>query len=337
VETKHYFIIFAGLILLFSFEKPKKKEIRVAFYNVENLFDTIDDPDVSDSEFTPESDKKWDSARYQTKLSDIANVVGELKDGVGPEIIGLCEIENRGVLEDLVKQPKLQKQKYKIVHFDSPDGRGIDVALLYKKGTVKEVSAKSIPIENQVFNRPTRDVLHFTALFSRKDTVHFFVTHFPSRYGGREASEPKRVIVAEVIRGKIDSLLALNKQSKIIVMGDFNDDPVDRSISGSLNAGPKPMQDQAQLYNPMYRLDTGDLGSYNYRDNWNMLDQIILSQGLLEGKGYKYQDQSAQVFGPDWLRQKEGRYAGYPDRTYAGSRYLGGVSDHFPVYIDLVR
>jgi len=321
-----------------SFEKPGKKQLRIAFYNVENLFDIKDDPGVRDSEFTPTSDKQWDSVKYVAKLQDVAKVIVAMNDGKGPGVVGMCEVENRSVLEDLVKQPALKKKKYRIVHFDSPDGRGIDVALLYKKGALRVLNSSSIPIEDPIFTRPTRDVLFVSALMSRKDTLHFFVTHFPSRYGGREASEPKRIAVARVIRLKLDSLLSRNRQSKIIVMGDFNDDPVDLSISKFLDAEPTPEQNSFELYNPMHLLDTADVGSYNYRDNWNMLDQIILSQALLgEGKGYKYLQNSVRVFGPDWLRQKDGRYEGYPDRTYAGKRYLGGVSDHFPVYVDLVR
>jgi predicted extracellular nuclease len=319
-----------------------QEEVRVAFYNVENLFDTEDDPNRLDEEFLPDSKKRWTAKRYQDKLDKLAKVVSALNY---PVLLGLAEVENEAVLRALAEHPDLAEASYDVVHYDSPDARGIDVALLYRTAFFTPVSSQAIPVTFEEDNYQSRDLLLVSGTLgqdAKYNALHVVVNHWPSRRGGVAQSEARRLAAAALARQGVDELLQADATAKVILMGDFNDEPTDRSITEGLRAtGATQTTDPFALFNAVAALDEQGRGTYRFRGNWNMLDQIILSTGLVEDAqdiaDYHYLPESATVFAPDWLLQAEGKYAGYPNRTYAGNQYLGGYSDHLPVYIDLTN
>ena len=321
---------------------PDPTEVRIAFYNVENLFDTEDDPYRLDEAFLPTSDKKWDNTRYADKVDKLAKVVAELNY---PALLGLAEVENEAVLRRLIEHADLTEADYDLVHYDSPDVRGIDVALLYRTALFTPESSQAIPVTFPDDNYQSRDILLVSGVLGKDahhNTVHVLVNHWPSRRGGVKQSEPRRLTAAQAARATVDELLETDPSANIILLGDFNDEPTNRSITEGLRAtGSVRKKDPSQLYNTVAALDEQGRGSYQFRGNWNMLDQIILSQGLVKdarvANDYHYRLESATVFAPEWLLQAEGKYQGYPDRTYAGDKYLGGYSDHLPVYIELTN
>ncbi len=314
-------------------------EITIGFYNVENLFDTKDNPVIDDDEFLPAGDKKWTVERYQKKLEKLAQAIDSLGDADGAEILGLAEIENRAVIEDLLRTERLKAKNYKIVHFDSPDKRGIDVAMIYKAAIFEPMLEKNIPV---VFaNEPnfkTRDILLVSGKLDG-EPVHFIWTHFPSRVRGAEQSEPYRKAVGQQIRVIINELFREQPHAKILVAGDFNDLPENASIKEDLGAKPNPNYSENELFNPTYELMTNGKGTYNYRGEWQMLDQVLLSENWVKAQtGFKYIERSANVYSPEFMKQQQdNQYKGNPDRTYAGKNYLGGSSDHFPVYARFER
>jgi predicted extracellular nuclease len=314
----------------------KKRNLTVVFYNVENLFDTENTPGGNDAEFTPESEKKWTPERYQKKLEDISKVLASVNQKELPEIIGLCEVENRKVLDDLVKKEPLAGGKYEIVHFESPDFRGIDAALLYRPNEFKV--SWSAPIKVSFADEPnftTRDILYVKGKTLNREEFHIFVNHWPSRIGGVEQTEPKRIAIARLLKSKIDSVQNVNPEANIIVMGDMNDEPSNKSLNEVLSAK-SPETENAALINLMYPLHDAKQGSYNYRGNWNMLDNIIISAGLLDDKGFKSVEKQGFVFREEWMEyHNNGQIS--PNRTYGGPNYYGGVSDHFPVFFQMKR
>ena len=310
----------------------------VAFYNVENLFDTEDDPLKLDEWYTPTSPIQWDEAKYATKLKNLAKVINQLADKKTPHFLGLCEVENRKVLEDLVKEPDLAKAQYQIVHFESPDERGIDVAFLYNSTVFKVTDQKNFQLNLSQFKDKTRDMLWVKGELGNGEVLHFIVNHWPSRGEGRKKSEPKRIAAATALRQIKDNIMENEPNAKIIVMGDFNDEPSNASISKHLSSTGKISETtSSHLYNPMVDLENKDLGSYKYRHWWDMLDQIMLSEALVNNsQGVQYKAKSAGIKDDEWLRQHGSKYEGFPFRTYGGQKYLGGYSDHFPVYIKLI-
>lgn len=314
----------------------------LAFYNVENLFDTVNDTLIADDDRTPEGKDQWTLERYEKKLGDIARVlseIGAVESGRLPDLIGLCEVENFGVLSDLLDQDALREADYGIIHYDSPDGRGIDVALLYKKEVFIPLDSKSIRL--LIFDwdgrrKYTRDQLIVEGLLD-DESVYISVNHWPSRSGGQLQSADFRREAAKLQRRILDSLLRENAQARFVTMGDYNDDPTDLSISFDLGAVDTVSGLHAyQLYNPMKELYNDGLGSLAYRDRWSLFDQIMLS-GSWFASTHGYRFWKAGIFRPDYLRTSEGAYAGYPYRTYAGGRYQGGYSDHFPVFAFLIK
>lgn len=313
----------------------------IAFYNLENLFDTINNVEVNDGEFTPEGSKQWDTPKYISKQKNMSSVIASIGSDIGidgPSIIGLCEVENRGVLEDLIKTEQLKDKKYQIVHTDSPDKRGIDVALLYKNDDFKIVSTKSYPlIINKSENNErlyTRDQLLVSGKLNG-ELIHIIVNHWPSRYGGKERSIPSRKSAAMLNHQIIDSLLIVDKNAKIVTMGDLNDDPTDESIVTYLDAHAQiDSLESGDLYNPLgINFKEGE-GTLYYRGHWNLFDQIIISQSLIDAeKGCKYD--SAYIYNKPYLIQQDGKYKGYLLRTFGGKTYLNGYSDHLPVYMVL--
>lgn len=311
--------------------------LTVAFYNVENLFDTIDDPRVNDNEFLPNSKKEWTEKRYQAKLEDISRVFHEMGGRDLPFLIGLCEVENKRVVEDLADTKLLRPGKYGIVHYDSPDGRGIDVALMYRSEGFKVNHSSIIPVQLPERSRPTsRDILYVRGKIASGEELHVFVNHWASRAGGVDQTEPGRIAAAEALRKGLDSLLEKNPGVKIIIMGDLNDTPERRSLQGILKAFPPGSADTTALVNLMYPLSEKGQGSYNYRGNWDMLDHIIVSPALMKSNGLSVEGNSGFIFKPNWLAFTNSYGQRAPNRTYVGDRYVGGISDHFPVYIRLV-
>jgi predicted extracellular nuclease len=303
----------------------------IAFYNLENLFDTEDDPAIDDAEFLPTSESRWTEERYQKKLVNMASVIETLGDADGPELLGVCEIENRKVLEDLIGTATLNQKGYDIIHVNSPDARGIDVGFLYKKSVFRPLSHQAIKPAYPDPEFKTRDILVIKGLFL-KDTVTILVNHWPSRRGGSEASEDKRLAAAASARKVVNDVLAANPKGKVLLMGDFNDEPTDKSILQGLQATANPTTANG-LLNAMAPLKAQGQGSYKYRSDWNMLDQIILSQGWLASGTVHYVPNSATIHKPENIQETEEKFKGAPLRTYAGKKYLGGYSDHFPVYI----
>jgi len=333
-------VSFLLTVIIHSFANAgynKKRNLTVVFYNVENLFDTENSPGVNDAEFTPESEKKWTPERYQKKLEDISRVLSSVNQKELPEIIGLCEIENRGVLNDLLKTEPLAGGKYEIAHFESPDFRGIDVALLYRPAEFKVTW--SAPVKVTFVDEPnftTRDILHVKGETLNREEFHIFVNHWPSRIGGVEQTEPKRIAIARLLKSKIDSVQNVNPEANIVVMGDMNDEPSNKSLKEVLSAK-SPETENAALINLMYPTHEAKQGSYNYRGNWNMLDNIIVSAGLLDNKGFQSVDKQGFVFREQWMEYQNDKGEISPNRTYGGPNYYGGVSDHFPVFFQLKR
>jgi hypothetical protein len=316
----------------------------IAFYNLENLFDTIDTPGVLDEEFTPEGPNKWTGSRYLEKLDNMAMAISRIgeDDGWsgGPAILGVSEIENRSVLEDLAAHPLLKASNYQVVHFDSPDRRGVDVGLLYRPRFFRVTSADSyeLVLQNERGERIyTRDQLLVSGVFDG-EPMHFIVGHWPSRSGGEATTKPRRNAAAALSRHITDSLLTADPAAKIFIMGDLNDDPSDESLRKYLRAAPKAHKlKEGELFNAMYPLYKKGIGSLNYRDGLNLFDQIILSPALT-GKDYSsWKFLKARVFNSAFLMQKDGQYKGYPLRSFAGTVWQGGFSDHFPVYVLIAK
>lgn len=318
-----------------------KNTFLIAFYNTENLFDTIDDPHKNDNDFLPTSKSNWNSERYSLKVKMLAQVIRSYNRQKYADVIGLCEIENRQVLLDLVKTDTLKNAGYSIVHFESPDRRGIDVAMLYRSKNLKVIYTRAITVSDTGNNAlKTRDILYVKGITKSKDTLHFFVNHWPSRMGGQEESEGKRGIAANTLRGVIDSLFLTNSMVKIVIMGDLNDEPNNESIENVLEAKPliAEVKDK-KLYNLSYQKFLAGDGSYYYwKDKkWNMIDNFIVSSSLLKETNearLHVQTKDVEIFRPDWLLQKEKNDVMAPFKTYAG-KYQGGYSDHLSVFIIL--
>ena len=296
---------------------------------------------VNSEEFTPQGKREWTSARYHEKLSHMAFVISKIAMDETPDglaVCGVCEVENRGVLDDLVKEASIKDRDYQIVHFDSPDRRGIDVALLYQAKFFKVVNVAKhrLTMEGDSSFR-SRDQLVVSGLLNG-DEITFIVNHWPSRYRGEEASRPKRKVAAELSRHIVDSLLSLNPDSKIVLMGDLNDDPDDVSVLTYLRTVEGTDQlATGDLFNPMLKMFHDGQGSLEYRDKWNLFDQMIISQGLLKKDNQGYSFVTARIFDKAYMKEGKGKYEGYPFRTFAGGKYLGGYSDHLPVYTTLKR
>lgn len=348
MRTIHLYTISAFLLLsflnnpVFCQEEITYKHVSIGFYNLENLFDTINDEELFLSEeFTPESEKKWNTSRYNEKLANMAYVISKIAMYDTPEgvaLLGVCEVENRGVLEDLVLEETIKDRNYQIVHYDSPDTRGIDVGLLYNPEFFEVTNSKSYKLKMD--NDPdflSRDQLVVTGLLDGAE-ISVIVNHWPSRRGGEEKSRPKRNAAGDLTRSIVDSLLTINKNAKILVMGDMNDDPINESVLKHLKAkGNQNELKEGELFNPMCQLYKDGFGTLAYRDSWNLFDMVIVSQGFLGECKSNYKFQKAVVFNKNFLKQKEGKYGGYPNRTFGGKKYLGGYSDHFPVYVVLTK
>ena len=340
MKKRLIFTLFLAAFVVMCFAQ---KPCKVMFYNLENFFDTINDPEVHDDEFTPEGPKKWNSAKYFKKLGNIERVLFDIAaaDKNYPAVIGVSEVETRSVLEDSVATPKLAPGNYRIVHYDSPEARGVDVAFMYRPDVFKlEGSFPVKTVVPQLPNFKTRDILTMWGTIEN-EPFFFMVAHWPSRLGGKDASEFKRIAVGEQMRRIADSVLKINPATKVVAMGDFNDDPTDESIAEGLGAKAK-MKDlkPGDFYNPFADMLKAGLGTLAYGDAWNLFDNIVVTENLATGSEGRLRLQKApgskfygNIFKRYYMLQKEGQYKGYPLRTYVGNNFQGGYSDHFPVYI----
>lgn len=334
----------ALLLILFSFfvlQIEGQERFRIMFYNVENMYDTKDNPDTHDDDLTPTGQLRWSNYRYWKKLNDISKVISAVGDKRPPALVGLCEVENDSVLYDLTKKAALRKDKYEFIITNSKDARGSNVALLYQRDEIKIISKRSYrPVIESDFHKTTRDILHVTGKIVNGELLDIFVCHFPSRNEGINKSRPYRIKCAEVIKQKIDSLLRVRKNVNIIIMGDFNDYPNDISMKETLKAQSiKSYISNKNLYNMYYdKALAKDGGTYKYRGKWNYLDQFIVSGNLLkETSKIRVKGKEAFIFSAEFLFQEDSKkYGGQkPFRTYLGFKYLGGYSDHLPIYMDL--
>ncbi len=333
-----------------SAESPKKFVVRtIAFYNQENLFDTIDDPKIRDDDFTPKGSYAWTGERYRHKIHNMAKVIsgiGREQTGIPPVILGVAEVENRSVMEDLANDPQLKPYHYGIIHFDSPDHRGIDVGLFYMKGVFNPTRAQVFPLkiyDDQGRRIYTRDVLLVSGNMDGEE-LFIIVNHWPSRRGGEARSRPLRMAAARLDMKIIDSIQRENKFAKIIMMGDLNDDPDSPSVKEVLRAkGKKADVQSGGLYAAMEHFYRAGIGTLAYRDSWNLFDQIFVSYPLIQGTVGRQKDYStfklwkSGIYNKTFLTNRKGAFKGYPFRTYAGGQYLGGYSDHFPTYIILIK
>jgi hypothetical protein len=315
----------------------------IGFYNVENLYDTEDDPLTEDEEFLPTGKKNYTKELYIEKLDHLADVISRFGKELTPDgiaILGVAEIENRRVLEDLIARPKLADKNWGIVHYDSPDGRGVDVGMIYQTKYFTPIFSQPIRMnqkDSKGRERKTRDILYVKGLLDG-DTIHVMVNHWPSRRGGAAATDKYRRDCARVCREVSDSLMRQNVDAKIFIMGDLNDDPSSPSLKEVLLAKEKKEEVKiGELYNPMYKFYKAGIGTLAYDDSWNLFDNIVISYGTLrEGaNGYRYY--KARVFNEPFLQQQTGAFKNYPLRTFIGDTYAGGYSDHFPVYLFLVK
>lgn len=332
IQLRFILLIIALAVLFSAFiDKPRKpRTAGVVFYNVENLFDTLDNTSKNDNEFLPTGEKNWNTERYNTKLERIAEVLKGISEEL-PAVVGFAEVENRNVLEDLALEEILAPAKYKVIHFESPDRRGIDVGLFYSKKKFKIFNAKRVPVPTGLKNSFTRDILLVHGRLKRGPEIYFIVNHWPSRYGGQEKSEPKRISASRILAQKIDSLLLLNPEAHIIAMGDFNDYPDNKSISEVL------LHDRStNLTNLMDRTKSQYPGSYHYRGKWGYLDQFIVTTSLVDSALPDIHPNTTMSFSTPKMIYTKRNGKNIPNRTYGGSKYYGGYSDHLPIYTELV-
>jgi hypothetical protein len=343
--------LFTVLILLsiYSFSQQKSYKISIiAFYNLENLFDTIDNPRINDNEFTPKGERSYGSEIYWNKMDKLATVISKIGSDEkpesmspdGPAIIGVAEVENDTVLVDLVNHPLIKKRGYKIIHYDSKDARGIDVGFLYNPKYFKPVESAPLFVQLPGGAKDayyTRDILWVKGKLDG-EMVHVYVNHWPSRLGGEERSAPGRAAAAMVCKRHSDSIAAIDGEQKVVIMGDLNDDPVSASLTEVLKAKGKIKDVKpGGLYNPWVEMYKKGYGTLAYQDAWGLFDQIVISHPWLdkEQKGFFFFKQV--IFNREFMTENRGRYKGYPMRTWDGNTYRGGYSDHFPTYLVMLK
>ncbi len=329
------------VILFFSISSAyakgnKNDTLFAASWNLENLFDTVHDANKNDTEFTPGAAKHWTEKRLETKLQHLARVINAMNNGNGPDLLGVCEVEHKYLLEKMIKE-YFKHKDYKVAYRESPDERGIDNGLIYnsRKFKLLSISADTVHLAD---GWPTRLILNANLIFENGDTIHVFVNHWPARIGGVEKTEPNRIEAAKTLAKDVSRISSLS--SKIIIIGDFNDNPTNISIVKTLDAEPficdtmsqtgKVTFTKFELFNLAYESANNGLGTYRYRKVWDMLDQMIVSDGLINGD-IRYVCGSFRVFKPSYLIEHSGYYEGTALPTYGGRKYLGGYSDHFPI------
>ena len=311
-------------------ETPSDKinQYSIGFYNLENLFDTVDDPRSLDDDFTETSERNWNEKRFRKKVKKLGQVISNMgyeEIKFPPVLLGVAEVENSDVLTALVDSKFLQKKEYDYVHFDSPDERGIDTALLYRKeyfSVIKQEAHTVYLSDEEGIRDYTRDILYVYGELENQP-LHILVNHWPSRRRGADETQHKRKIAADRNLEILENIYAEDPDAKVVIMGDFNDDPHSESVQKLVNT---------KMYNPMEVLLTKYQGSLSYRDTWYLFDQIIISHNFLQGHNNPFQFKMAKIFDPAEIKEYKGKYKGLPFRTYSGKKHIGGYSDHFPVY-----
>ncbi len=341
------FVLSVGLFFFFTTtnagaqSKKKFQSALVGFYNLENLFDTIDDPNIRDEEFLPNGKNRWNTEKYMHKLEQMSKVISKIGTDINPDglaVLGISEVENKKVIEDLIHTPRLAGRHYKIVHRNSPDRRGIDVAMIYNPKYLEVTGVKMYRLHiKDMPDFRTRDQMLVSGIL-QGDTFYFVINHWPSRYGGEKRSRPLRNAAAALTRHIVDSLLNRNSHAKIIVMGDLNDNPTNQSVLKIMDAkGDRDKLKKGEFYNPMYKFYKKGIGTTAWRDTWSLFDQIFLSPELVKRDFTSWRYYKTKIFNKHFMQQQEGKFKGYPYRTFAGGTWLGGYSDHFPVYVILIR
>ena len=339
-------LIFVGFSTYAQQEGKKYKIRTVGFYNLENLFDTENDPDKND-EASPIMEMKGDKEEVYwdkiDKLGEVISQLGEEKANTSPAILGVAEVENKKVLEDLVASERLKKKRYSIIHFDSPDKRGIDVALLYQPRYFKPIHFEAFDpnIYDQNYKVHTRDILLVSGYLD-DELVHVIVNHWPSRRGGEAKSRPLREKAAYKVKQIIEKIKENDPNPKVLIMGDFNDDPINSSFKSVLQTKSKKKNvKEGDIYNPYEDMFRRGFNTLGYRDNINLFDQIMFTSPLLDKEDKKdfstYKMFKSGIFNKRFLTEKKGRYKGYPFRSFSYGRYTGGYSDHYPVYMYLIK
>ncbi|MFB6456349.1 endonuclease/exonuclease/phosphatase [Chitinophaga sp. Hz27] len=327
-----------------SAQAKQYQVVNIGFYNLENFYDTLHQQGINDYEFLPNGKKRYTGEVYLDKLNHLASVIKDIGTDISPEgltVLGVSEIENRSVLEALTHHDDLKSRNYQIVHYDSPDSRGVDVGLLYNPAHFTVIDSRplrvDLPPDADGYRHKTRDVLWVKGSIDGQ-IIHIFVNHWPSRLGGEAASAPNRAVAAAVCRNFIDSLYKEDPNVNAVVMGDLNDNPTNESVTKVLKAGGNQDKLKSQeLFNPWVAFYNKGIGTLAYQDAWALFDQIIISQNLLAKKEAQFRFYKANIFKRDDMIQSSGRYKGYPKRTYDFDNYAGGFSDHFPTYITLIK
>jgi len=313
-----------------------ENDFRIAFYNCENLFDLKDDSLKRDESFTPEGSYRYTYGRYKKKSDGIAKTIAALGGWRPAEIVGLCEVENYWVLEGLTKYSPIENIGYKIIHEESPDRRGIDIACIYDPDRFNLILYRyyrvNFPFDK---DRTTRDILYVKGIAANTDTLHLFFNHWPSRYGGQFASEPSRKFVADLLRSKVDSLIQRFDKPLIAIAGDFNDEPDDLSMQEHLKVkNPENSFESVDLVNLMFPVKY-KYGTHSFAGEWGVLDQFIVSGSLLEENSLFTKSNWVGIFNAPWLLKKNAANNDVPHRTFQGPAYKGGFSDHLPIFLDL--
>lgn len=336
---KTFFMLFSLAILsgcasLTSSTKPKLYTI--AFYNTEKLYDTTNDPKIDDDGFTPDGIMRWDQDRYKTKIQHLARVMENIGGKNGADLLGLCDVENRQVLDDLVNSSPLRKHRYSIIHYDSPDPEGLDVALLYNPRVFKPTAHTSLPVPFSENGFSSRHILQVKGTLAGTP-VTVYLTHWPEDRGSATLGNARRQDAAKALRGHIVAQQKADKDAKIIVLGDFSDEPSSANMEKVLRGTGRPNPAyQDELFNAFYLWYVQGRGSSHSRNDNKMRDQILLSKTFLTpGGGLRHIHGSAQIHDPEFAKYTFGRYKDTPRQTWSGTLYLGGYSDHFPVYIQL--
>jgi hypothetical protein len=337
-------LIISILLLLSLFLRQRPYQVCIiAFYNLENFYDTVDNPIVNDDDFTPRGIKHYDGTIFRDKVNKLATVISQIGTDIsinGPALLGVAEIENDTVLETLVRHPLLKNRQYRIIHFDSKDARGVDVGLLYQPAYfVPEKAAKlfvALP-GNSKDAFFTRDILYVQGRLAG-ETIHVYVNHWPSRRGGEARSRPAREAAAKVCIEHAAGIFDTAPNARIVLMGDLNDDPDNRSITHVIGAKGKPSEVKTGgWFNPWLEPYRKGIGTLANRDSWGLFDQILLSHAWLDTMQPGLRFHHAGIFARDFMKEDHGPFKNYPMRTWEGNIYRGGYSDHFPTFVVLVR
>lgn len=335
-------LFFSNAVTSQELEKGKDYFVSViGFYNLENIFDTIDTEGVLDTEFSPTGDKTWTSKKYYAKLDNMADIISQMGTEVNPEglaILGFAEVENEATMQDLVKRDKLKDRKLKVIFHDGWDARGVDVGFLYNPKYFEFIEKKAYRLRMpEEPNLKTRDQLLVKGKLHGEE-IYLMVAHWPSRRGGEKVSAPKRVAAAKLARHVVDSLLTLDPKAKIFYMGDLNDDPTNESVKDVMKTTWKTdKMEPTQMFNAMEPFFKKGIGTLAWDGAWNLFDQILISQNAAVGDFKSYRFYKAKIFDKDLVKVRGGKDHGHPYRTFLGNTFIGGYSDHFGVYVFMVK